>query len=120
MYSFESLYPCSRVTIEDGALTIGGIFAERGKEGRPAILVARVSGAKANRPIGYEVSLVRMAPGSQEVWHDKFELLPPSGGYRPVELAVLMRGTEVLSTGVYIATMLLDDGQQASISFDVK
>lgn len=120
MYRFESLYPCTRVTIEDGALAIGGIFTERRGEVSPIILIARVSGAKARRPIGYEVKLLRLAPDTEQVWYDSLQLVPPAGGYKPVELATLMRGSESLPAGVYVATMILDDGQQASISFDIK
>lgn len=96
MYRFESLYPCTRVTIEDGALAIGGIFTERRNERSPIVLIARVSGARAHRPMGYEVSLVRMAADTERVWQDSLEFVPPAGGYKPVELATLIRGSESL------------------------
>lgn len=120
MYAFESLYPCRGVRIVDGDLVIDGVFSVWRREAAPIVLLARVSGANTGDDIAYEVRLMRLGLETDEVWAQTFRTRPPRTGRRPMELTAMFRGGHWLSPGVYVATMILDDGQQSSVSFSVK
>jgi hypothetical protein len=120
VYTFESLYPCRSIRIEDGQLVIGGVFTVWNRAPEPFILLARVSGANAGLDIEYEVKLLRLDNEPDEVWSRAFKTRPPRTGGRPVELTAMFRGGQWLSPGVYVATMILDDGLQSSVTFIVK
>lgn len=120
MYTFESLYACRNIRVVDGALNVKGVFTVWHREARPIVLVARVSGAKAGHPIGYAVRLVRLDAPTDEVWTRAFRAQPPSTDGTPAVLAALITEAGMITPGVYLATMALDWGQQASVSFHVK
>lgn len=120
MYAFESLYPCHRIRIVDGRLVVDGVFTVWKREPGPFTLLARVSGANDGEDIEYEVKLMHLGVETKEVWTQAFRTRPPRKGGRPVELTATYRGGQDLSPGVYVATIILDDGQQASVTFSVK